>query len=129
MTTYKATNTHANKWSEADEKISEALRQDKRVPFFLEEIADDIDQALDDVMADDSTEYLINKWKAMIGISVRDWSPHKVQAFHAMILEKALRFRYKNEFGKNLALVYEQASDVIKEMSTQEKNHTEAVKF
>jgi hypothetical protein len=126
---FKATQTFANQWSKADKKIAEELEGERKVPYFIEELGDDVEKALEQVEIDDVLGYLRGKWDGDGGIKIKEWLSEKFQAFHGAALEKALRARYKDEFMKDVKKIYTGAAKTMREVENQNKKLPDQIKL
>ena len=127
--TYNATLAFGNKWAQADQKISDSLEVGKRIPFYVHELADTLNKALDAVKIDDVMGAIVPRWKSPDAVKVKDFSPDALQGYHGITLEKALKARYQKEFMKNSKEAYSRASTSISEISEYEKKFPQDIQF
>ena len=122
--TFKATNIYGSTWKKVEEKISESI-EDKKIPFFINELSENLEKALKDVEVDDVLDATVGEWKKDSPTQVKDFSPWVSQGMHGGILEKSLKKRYRPQTVEE---IYSKAEKLSKDISEYMQRYKDEVK-
>ncbi len=90
----KALNSYSSKFSSWEDSRKTAWAGAMMPRFKIESFWDNIDDYFEKVDRDDVIDKLVSKKKGEV--TIKDWSPYKLEGFHSLHLEKAMRYRYAN---------------------------------
>lgn len=94
----KALSAYTSQFANYEQRRSDAWKDQFKPIFKIESIWEKIDLYFDEVDRDDVIIDLIKKKKKEVLIDI--WSPYKLEGFHSLHLEKAMRYRYANYDSK-----------------------------
>ncbi len=126
---YKPTTTYSGTWKGAEKAIRKPYEEKKRIPFYIDIIGPKVDDAIKDVVPEDSLDEVKSLWKADGPVKIKDSSPAKMQGYHGILLEKGLKVRYKREFGKDSKELYDRTANIFKQIEEYMQEFKEDVKF
>jgi hypothetical protein len=127
--TWKATLAYSDKWSKAETKMHDALKEGKRVPVYIHLLAPTVEEALDAVNIKDAVDYTKEKWKKSEPLAVKDFSPDVLQGYNGTALEKAIKNRYQREFAKNALELYQRSASLAKQVGSYEEAFKDDLQF
>jgi hypothetical protein len=90
----KALSAYSSKFSSWEGSRKMAWESNMMPTFKIESFWENIDDFFDKVDRDDIIDDLASRKQN--GVSIKDWSPYKLEGFHSLHLEKAMRYRYAN---------------------------------
>lgn len=102
---FKSTTQTSGKWKDADEKIRTGIQGSFRIPFYCHELANNVDEAINNVKPDDVLPYLTGKWNSP-PITVLDWTSSLMQGLRSVSMEKALIYRHKEGMCDKIKEIY-----------------------
>lgn len=104
-TKFKSTIQTSGKWKEADEEVRDGVWRSFRIPFYCHELANNVDEAIENVKPDDALGYLTGKWKDK-KVKLNEWVSQKMQGLRSVSMEKALIYRHKEGMCDKIKEIY-----------------------
>ena len=128
---FKATTETRYSWKESEKSIKKAIIERKyRIPFYVHNLAEDVDGAIDQVFPDDALAHNTSTWRQPV-VQMKEWTSPRAQGLRGVSMEKALVHRYKESMCDFLKTTYQKkAAEGDMEQTIQHKDHVEdKVKF